>query len=362
MRLPPLQSLDATRFDQPALLKRLNVASRGLAELKGLAASIPNQSILVSTLTLQEARDSSAIENIITTQDDLYRGDDAIDATGSAAKEVLRYRQALQAGYAQVQATGLLTLNTILQIQTALEANRAGFRKVPGTALRDGAGRVVYEPPQDANEIRRLMGELEHFMHEPPPGAMDPLVRMALVHHQFESIHPFYDGNGRTGRIINVLYLVKEGLLDIPVLYLSRHIVRTKPDYYRLLQAVREDDAWEDWVAYMLDAVANTAAETIDTVRAIRDLLSQTKQRLRADYRFYSQDLLNNLFHHPYTRIEFVQRELGVSRVTATRYLDTLASDGVLEKMRVGRNNYYVNRPLFALLGKGAETGTTTGR
>ncbi|MDH5823331.1 Fic/DOC family N-terminal domain-containing protein [Luteimonas sp. RD2P54] len=236
MPIPPLNGLAPERFETAPILKRLNAASRSLAELKGVAASIPNQNILINTLTLQEARDSSAIENIITTQDDLYREDDPATATGTAIKEVLRYRQALQAGYAQVRKTGLLTLNTILGIQEQLECNRAGLRKLPGTALRDGAGTLVYEPPQDANEVARLMGELERFLHGQPPFAADPLVKMALIHHQFESIHPFYDGNGRTGRIINVLYLVKEGLLDIPVLYLSRHIVRTKPDYYRLLR------------------------------------------------------------------------------------------------------------------------------
>ena len=339
MPLPPLHMVDPGRFDRADVLKRLNGASRALAELKGVAASIPNQNILINTLTLQEARDSSAIENIVTTQDDLYREDNAADATGTAVKEVLRYRQALQAGFAQTRASGLLTLNTILDIQQQLECNRAGLRKLPGTALRDGDGRLVYEPPQDANEVARLMGELERFIHDEPAFQADPLVKMALIHHQFESIHPFYDGNGRTGRIINVLYL-------------SRHIVRTKPNYYRLLQAVRETDAWEDWVLYMLEAVANTARETIRTIQAIRTLLQQTKQRVRDGYRFYSQDLINNLFNHPYTRVEFVQRDLGVSRITATRYLDKLAEDGVLEKLRIGRNNYYVNRPLFGLLGR----------
>lgn len=353
MSIPSLHTLPPGRFETAAILKKLNTASRNLAELKGVAASIPNQGILISTLTLQEARDSSAIENIVTTQDDLYREEDPATAAGSAVKEVLRYRQALQAGFAKVRDSGLLTLNTIVDIQQELECNRAGLRRLPGTALRDGAGQLVYEPPQDANTVARLMGELERFLHDDPPYPADPLVKMALIHHQFESIHPFYDGNGRTGRIVNVLYLVKEGLLDIPVLYLSRHIVRTKPDYYRLLQAVREHDAWEEWVAYMLEAVATTAAETVATIHAIKDLLQQIKQRVRANYRFYSQDLINNLFNHPYTRVEFVQHDLGVSRLTATRYLDTLAADGVLEKVRVGRNNYYINRPLFVLLGRG---------
>lgn len=350
MSIPSLQQLDPARFDSPALLKRLNAASRALAELKGVAASIPNQDILVSTLALQEAKDSSAIENIVTTHDELYREDDPADAAGTAIKEVLRYRQALRAGFESVRGTGLLTLNTIIDIQQQLECNRAGFRKLPGTALRSSTGAVVYEPPQDAREIERLMSQLEHFIHGDPPYPADPLVKMALIHHQFESIHPFYDGNGRTGRIINVLYLVKEGLLDIPVLYLSRYIVRTKPDYYRLLQSVRERDAWEEWVGYMLDGVAETASATVAIIQAIKVQLQDAKQRIRADYKFYSQDLINNLFSHPYTKVEFLQNDLGVSRITATRYLDLLATDGLLEKRKVGKTNYYINKPLYSLL------------
>lgn len=350
MPIQPLHRLDPARFDDPAILKRLNTASRALAELKGVAASIPNQDILINTLALQEAKDSSAIENIVTTHDELYREDDPAEAVGTAIKEVLRYRQALRAGFEQVRAHGLLSLNTILDVQQQLECNRAGLRRLPGTQLRNAQGAVVYEPPQDAREVERLMGELERFLHDEPVYPVDPLVKMALVHHQFESIHPFYDGNGRTGRIVNVLYLVKEGLLDIPVLYLSRHIVRSKPDYYRLLQAVRENDAWEDWVLYMLDAVATTATDTIATIQSIKTQLQDAKQRIRAGYRFYSQDLINNLFSHPYTKVEFVQNDLGVSRLTATRYLDALATDGVLEKRRIGRTNYYINRPLYALL------------
>lgn len=346
----PLHALDPERFDTAPILKALNRASRNLAELKGVAASIPNQGILINTLTLQEARDSSAIENIVTTQDDLYREEEPADTTGTAIKEVLRYRQALRTGFERVRDSGLLTLNTILEVQERLECNRAGLRKLPGTVLRDPQGQVVYEPPQDANEVQRLMRDLEAFVHDRPPFEADPLVKMALIHHQFESIHPFYDGNGRTGRIVNVLYLVKEGLLDIPVLYLSRHIVQTKSDYYRLLQAVRDQDDWEGWVLYMLQAVAATAADTVATIQTIKTLLQRTKLRIRDHYRFYSQDLINNLFNHPYTRVEFLQRELGVSRLTATRYLDALAGDGVLRKIRVGRNNYYINQPLFELL------------
>ena len=357
--LRPLHELVPARFDTPAILKRLNAASRSLAELKGVAASIPNQGILINTLALQEAKDSSAIENIVTTHDQLYReGAADADKANAATKEVLRYRQALQTGFERVRATGLLTLNTILDIQAELEQNHAGLRKLPGTALVDGAGRKVYEPPQDAREVQRLMGELEQFIHAEPAFDADPLIRMALIHHQFESIHPFYDGNGRTGRILNVLYLVKEGLLDIPVLYLSRHIVRSKPDYYRLLQAVRTDDAWEDWVDYMLTAVEYTARATIATIQAIKGLLQDAKQRIRAQHKFYSQDLINNLFKHPYTKIEFVQQDLGVSRLTATKYLDALVAGSFLRKRKIGRSNYYINQPLYeVLIGAEREAG-----
>lgn len=351
MTIQPLSALDPKRFETPAILKRLGAASRNLAELKGVAASIPNQSILINTLSLQEAKDSSAIENIVTTHDELYRDDDSGEAGASVAtKEVLRYRQALRAGFQRVREHGLLTLNTILGIQAELECNHAGLRKLPGTVLKDGAGNTVYTPPQDATQVAALMSDLERFIHDDPTFDADPLIKMALIHHQFESIHPFYDGNGRTGRILNVLFLVKEKLLDIPALYLSRHIVRTKSDYYRLLQSVREDDAWEEWVVYMLTAVERTARETIDTIHAIRELLMDTKQRIRAGYRFYSQDLINNLFSHPYTKIEFIQRDLKVSRITATKYLDALVTGGFLDKRRIGRSNYYINVPLYSLL------------
>jgi cell filamentation protein, protein adenylyltransferase len=355
---PPFPSLDRLppeRFETPALLKRLASASRALAELKGVAASIPNQGILISTLALQEAKDSSAIENVVTTHDELYRDDDSREtAHGATSKEVLRYRHALMEGFDRVRASGLLTLNTIIDIQAELACNRAGLRKLPGTALKDGSGRTVYTPPQHAETVLAAVGDLERFINDEPPFDADPLIRMALIHHQFESIHPFYDGNGRSGRIVNVLYLVKERLLDIPVLYLSRHIVRTKAEYYRLLQAVRDEDAWEAWVEYMLTAVEYTARETVVTILGIKTLLLNVKQRVRGEFKFYSQDLINNLFSHPYTKIEFIQQDLGVSRLTATRYLDALAAAGFLEKRKVGRSNYYINAPLYAIL-TGAE-------
>ena len=349
--LSALETLDARRFETPAILRRLASSSRKLAELKGIAASMPNQGILINTLGLQEAKDSSEIENIVTTHDELFKDDVLPEAFANpAAKEVLRYRQALRVGFDLVRSSGLLTSNHIVQIQGELERNNAGFRKLPGTALRDGAGRTVYTPPQDPAEITALMTDLERFINDAGLFDADPLIKMALIHHQFESIHPFYDGNGRTGRIVNVLYLVKEGLLDIPVLYLSQHIVRNKRAYYDLLQRVRVDDVWEDWVLYMLEAVEVTAGRTLRTVQAIKAALMDYKHRIREQHKFYSQDLINNLFSHPYTKIEFLQRDLQVSRMTATRYLDALAETGFLVKQKIGRGNYYVNLALNQIL------------
>ena len=346
-----LETLDARRFETPAILRLLASSSRKLAELKGIAASIPNQAILINTLGLQEAKDSSEIENIVTTHDELFKDEVLPEAFANpAAKEVMRYRQALRVGFELVRQSGLLTSNHIIQIQGELERNNAGFRKLPGTALKDGAGRTVYTPPQDPEEIKALMRDLERFMNESDLFDADPLIKMALIHHQFESIHPFYDGNGRTGRIINVLYLVKEGLLDIPVLYLSQHIVRNKRTYYDLLQRVRMDDVWEDWGLYMLEAVEITAGRTLLTVQAIKTALMDYKHRIRDQHKFYSQDLINNLFGHPYTKIEFLQRDLKVSRMTATRYLDALSDTGFLVKQKIGRGNYYVNVALNQIL------------
>lgn len=347
----PLTDLDPTRFEAPAILKKLASASRRLAELKGAAGSIPRQSILINTLSMQEAKDSSEIENIVTTHDELFQDDLSPGSSLSpAAKEVLRYRQALGTGFQAVSQNGLLTVNHILEVQAQLEENNAGFRKVPGTALKDGAGRVVYMPPQDAHEIVSLMTDLERFINDASLFDADPLIKMALIHHQFESIHPFYDGNGRTGRILNVLYLVKEGLLDIPVLYLSRYIVRHKADYYRLLQSVRADDTWEDWVLYVLSAVEETSAQAVRTIQQIKTALMDYKHRIRAGHKFYSQDLINNLFTHPYTKIEFIERDLKVSRLTATRYLEALTEAGFLEKRRIGKWNYFINPALTTIL------------
>jgi Fic family protein len=232
--------------------------------------------------------------------------------------------------------------------------NRAGLRKLPGTVLKnEQTGESVYEPPQDAKEIVSLMDNFVAYLNRNEENDPDPLIRMAILHYQFESIHPFYDGNGRAGRILNLLHLVLHGLLDFPVLYLSRYIVRNKKAYYQGLQSVRERGAWEEWILFMLKAVEETSRETLERVIGIRTLMLETRRKLRTDYsKIYSQDLLSNLFRHPYTKIEFIERDLGISRPTATKYLDELARGGVVRKMKVGRANFYVNDPLFKLLSR----------
>jgi len=334
------------------VLKKLAGAHRALAELKGVAKSMPNQSILISTLALQEAKDSSAIENIITTQDDLYSSDKKSDRFASfAAKEVHSYADALYAGYKKVTETGLLTLNDIQRIQAGIEHNSAGFRKVPGTALKNIAGETVYTPPQHPDDIEALMSNLEQFINEPDLIDWDPLTKMALIHHQFESIHPFYDGNGRTGRVINILFLVLTGLLDTPVLYLSRYINQHKADYYKLLQEVRDSGEWEEWILFILTGVEITAGRTTELIIAIRELMQQYKEKIRSELpKIYSQDLINNLFKHPYTKIEFLQEDLQISRQTASKHLNALVNIGLLSKSKIGKENYYLNGALYDLL------------
>jgi Fic family protein len=238
-----------------------------------------------------------------------------------------------------------------MAIQEILEKNDAGFRTLPGTDLKNHAtGETVYVPPQNNQTIVQLMRNLENYINDDTLSDVDPLIKMAVIHHQFESIHPFYDGNGRTGRIINILYLILKRLLDIPTLYLSRYIIETKSDYYRLLQSVRDTGNWEEWILYVLKCIEITSRQMILIIQKIKELMQKYKQDIRKNFKFYSQDLLNNLFRHPYTRIEFLERDLKISRLTATKYLDQLTDAGYLQKHQSGRNNYYINRPLCDLL------------
>lgn len=270
-----------------------------------------------------------------------------------ATKEVQNYAAALQRGFELVQKHGFLSVNQLAQIQQELEHKNAGYRRLPGTTLKhQQTGQGVYTPPQDHDTIMQLMGNLERYLNEEELSDVDPLVKMAVLHFQFESIHPFYDGNGCTGRILNILYLVLKGLLDLPVLYLSRYLIRNKAAYYQHLQQVRDTGNWEPWLLYLITGVEQTAQETITLIKAMRQLMQRTQQQLRG-YRFYSQDLLNHLFRHPYTKIEFVQHELKVSCLTAATYLNQLAEPGgLLQKYKQGKASYYVNQALFESLSK----------
>jgi len=336
-----------------AVLRKTASAHQALAELKGILSSLPNEQILLQTLALREARESSAIENIISTFDEIYRSNLQNQTFASAAaKEVHHYAKALIEGFDLVKIHGLLTINTILQIQEIVEQNKAGFRKLPGTKLlNDLTGEIIYTPPQEYDTIVLLMNNLELFMNDDSMMDTDPIIKMAIIHYQFESIHPFYDANGRTGRIINILYLVQKGLLGLPILYLSGYIINHKSDYYRLLQQIRKTGDWEEWLLFMLDGIEKTAKEGIGLIQTLKLLLQEQKNQIRNTLpKMYSQDLLNCLFKNPYTKIEYVQRDLSVSRNTAIRYLDDLVNVDILVKHKLGRDNYYENRKLFRLL------------
>ena len=298
-------------FETKAIMRQVTKSNRRLAELKGVALTIPNENILLSSLVLQEALDSSAVENIVTTSDELYRAELDIKGglTNAATKEVLNYREAMQVGFDMVRRNRLLTLNDI-----------------------------------------------------------DPLIKMAIIHHQFESIHPFYDGNGRTGRIIAILYLVVNDLLDLPILYLSRYITHNKGEYYRLIQRIRDNDPdnaedWEKWVLFILKGVEETAIETIRLVKSISALMAKYKNILKPLFgKQYKHELLNNLFFHPYTKIEFMERDMSVQRKTAAKYLDTIVSEtGLLKKQKLGRSNYYINTELMELFIFRAENSGSDG-
>lgn len=353
--LTDLPLVDIEQWETRAVLKKTAEAHRYLAELKGVAASIPNEAILINTLSLQEAKDSSEVENIVTTHDELYRASLFEEAVSNpAAKEVQDYAFALREGFQRVRQQKLIRLADILNVQQHLEKNNAGLRKLPGTGLKNArTGETVYTPPQSPEHVAQLMDNLVNYINDDSLCEADPLVKMAIIHHQFESIHPFYDGNGRTGRIINILYFVAKDLLNLPVLYLSRFIIQHKADYYHQLQHVRDTGDWESWLLYMLDGVIETAQNTISLITSIKQLMQTYKHQIRGQLpKIYRQELLNNLFNHPYTKIDFVMQDLDVSRITATKYLEQLVEAGFLNKQKIGRANYYINEPLCVLLTK----------
>ena len=337
------------------ILKQVNLANKALAELKGVAHTIPNEGVLINSLVIQEAKESSEVENIVTTHDEIFQADLSVSnyAVSNAAKEVMNYREAMLEGFSRVKENMLLTNNIIKNIQEKLEKNKAGFR-TSAVTLQNSKQEIVYAPPKTGDEVEHYMSNLEQFINNSELSDLDPLIKLAIIHHQFESIHPFYDGNGRTGRIISILYLVQNRLLDLPILYLSRYITRNKADYYKLIQAVRDNDGdikdWQNWVMFILKGIEVTSKETIILINGIAQLMAQYKVILKPVFgKTYKHELLNNLFFHPYTKIEFIERDMNVQRKTAAKYLDMIVDLKLLTKMKKGSSNYYINNALFEL-------------
>ncbi len=347
--LPPIRE----QIESLPILRQESRAMRALAELKGMTRLLPNPAILVDALVLKEAKASSEIENIITTSDRLYQAlATKAQPIDNATKEVLQYRQALYTGYRFIQDRGFLSTNGIVAIHQELECNQAGIRRLPGTALRnDRTQETIYTPPDDPATLQDLMRNLELYLNTDVEDDVSPLIKLAVQHYQFESIHPFYDGNGRTGRIINVLYLILQELLTEPVLYLSGYIIDHKADYYRLLQNVRTQQNWADWVLFILQGVEETAKKTVEQVLQIQALFDETAEQIRREAPgVYSKELVEVLFLYPYSKIEYIVERLAVDRRTASKYLRTIEKLGLLRTEQKWKETLFINVRLFDLL------------
>jgi len=346
-KLPPLRE----KVETIEILRQTNKSTAALGELKGIANTIPNQAMLINAIVLQEAKDSSEIENIITTEDELYKAL-TVNKTNISpeTKEVVNYRKAIFHGFDLAKKQGFLKVNDIVSVQQKLVDNTAGIRSTPGTVLKnDKTGEVVYTPPQDKAEILDLLTNfINHFNMQDD---LSPLINLAILHYQFESIHPFYDGNGRTGRILNILYLILNELIDVPILYLSSYIIDNKPEYYRLLNQTNRTGKWEEWIMFMLKAVEHTSKNTISRIINIKDQLDNTITKVQEKApKIYRKELVELLFEQPYSKIEFVVNRLSVERKAASRYLKELEGIGVLESQKVGRETLYINKELIEIL------------
>ena len=311
---------------------------------------IPNKNILINAILLNEAKDSSEIENIVTTHDEVFKAISVEDYKSPAAKEVVNYRTALWHGYNKVIEKNVITINVITEIQQLIILNRAGIRKQPGTVLKNEAtGEVVYTPPGSEQEILELLANLEDYINS--DNAIDPLIKLSVIHYQFEAIHPFYDGNGRTGRILNILYLVLKGLLESPILYLSKYIIRNKQDYYKLLRAVTNEGRWEDWILYILIGIEETATETLKLVKEINAYIDKTAAQIKEELPdIYQKEMVDLLFFEFYTKNKYLVEGLGISRRTAYTYLSKLIDKGFLKEKKVGKAKIYFNDGLFELV------------
>ena len=339
--LPP----DLERIETRSVLKACISARAAIAELKTAGELIPDQGLLINILPMLEAKDSSRIENIVTTSDQLFQYADRADGADPATKEALRYRTALYDGYTHLEDYPLCT-NTAVAICTKLRAVQTDIRKTPGTVLRDQNNNVVYTPPVGEDSIRELLANWERFIHGDDD--LDPLVKMAIAHYQFECIHPFPDGNWRTGRILNILYLIQSELLSLPILYLSRFILERRDDYYTLLRRVTEEGDWESWILFMLEAVESTSRWTTDKISIVRALMAETTEYVREKLpKIYTHELVQALFAQPYCRIDNLVERGVAKRQTASTYLKQLVEIGVLEEMSVGREKLYINTRLL---------------
>lgn len=341
-----------TELETREVLRKAVSANRRLAELKGIANVMPNPAILINAITLQEARSSSEIENVLTTTDRLFEAfSSAQGAVDPQTKEVLRYREALWQGFHTLKKRPVFSTNLFVQIYQTIKQTNAGIRNTPGTRIADGKGNTLYTPPEGENLIRDKLKNLEEFIHD-ESDSLDPLIKLALMHCQFEAIHPFTDGNGRTGRILNVLFLVYEGLLDLPILYMSEYIIREKKRYYQLLRGVTKEDHWESWILFMLDTVEKTSQSTVEKITQINTLLADTIEHCRQKLPsyMYSKELVELLFERPYCKVKFLVDRGIAKRQRASVYLKTLEKIGILKMKKVGKENLYLNVKLYELL------------
>lgn len=346
--LPPKKDLETK-----PVLKKTASAARSLASLNGTKDSLPNSAILINTITLQEAKISSEIENVVTTNDALYKAL-GTDESGldPQTKEVIAYRDAVWEGFNQLKKRGNLTTNLLVEIGNRIKSTDAGIRKIPGTTLSTSSDKVLYTPPEGEKIIRDKLANLEKYLNT--DNEVDPLIKMAVQHYQFEAIHPFYDGNGRSGRILCILYLVQSGLLDLPILYLSKFIMENRTKYQKLLLGISKSEKWEPWILFMLEGIEITSNDTRKKIMNIRSLLDQTIEKARNDLpkRVYSKELIELLFVMPYCRNQAVVDAGIAERQTAALYLDECAKIGILKKQKAGRENIYINVKLYELLSK----------
>lgn len=338
----------ADKYESITVWKQESAARSALAELKGIANIIPNQAILINAIVLQESKDSSEVENIITTKDKLYQAISVSKAVDSATKEVMYYREALYDGWRKLKNQGFVSINNIIEMQKVLIKNDAGIRKTPGTVLlNETTGQVMYSPPDNPEVLKALLSNLAEYLNDDDSS----LMKLAIIHYQFESIHPFYDGNGRAGRILNVLYLLLKNYLEIPILYLSSYIIQHRAEYYELLRGVTSNEEWGRWIQFILKGIELTAIETIQKIRNIKALLDQKIEYVRMSApKIYSKELVELLFENPYCKVEFLVNGIGVERKTASVYLHKLQELGVLELSKIGRENIFINSSLMEVL------------